>query len=178
MRGMTRCLVLALLALAIAAPCAFSDDSPMGRCEMMCKQDKMMSKMGMDDMLMLKFSFIMANADEIGISDDQVSKIETLKADFKKGLIKNEAEIKIASVDIKSELMKDDTNLNTVNTLLDKKYLIKAQVAKDSAAAYVSLKKILTADQQKKMKDLWLMGMKDKKSMGMGMKMGGREGKY
>ncbi|MFA5388765.1 MAG: hypothetical protein WC312_03300 [Candidatus Omnitrophota bacterium] len=175
---MTRCLVLALLALAIAAPCAFSDDSPMGRCEMMCKQDKMMSKMGMDDMFLMKVRFITANADEIGISDDQMKKVEAVAVDVNKGVIKNKAEIEMTAIDIKSELMKDDVNLNTVNTLLDKKYLIKAQIAKDSAAGCINLKKILTADQQKKMKDLWLMGMKDKKSMGMGMKMGGREGKY
>jgi Spy/CpxP family protein refolding chaperone len=163
MKVALRCFGFAILALVLSAQCAFSEDSPMERCSMMCDHDKKMSKMGMDDMFMRKVHFIMANADEIGLSEDQMNRIETLKMDVKKSGIKNKADIDVLAIDIKSELTKDDVNLNTVNTLIDKKYLIKAQIAKDSAAACVNLKKILTAEQQKKMKDLWMAGMKGKK---------------
>lgn len=175
MKGMAKYLVFTLFALVLTSQCAFSEDNPMGQCQMMHENDKMMSKMGLDDMLMFKMHFIMMNADEIGITDEQVKKIEAMKVDAKKGIVKNESDIEMLAIDIKSELSKEDINLNTVNTLLDRNYLIKAQIAKDSAVAYVNLKKTLTSEQQKKMKDLWLMDMRGKKGH---MKMKGGEEKY
>lgn len=163
MKGIIRYLVFALFAFILTAQCAFSDSDPVDRCDMMHKHDKMMSKMGLDDMFFFKARFIIANADKIGLNDDQIKKIKALKTDIEKGLIKNKADIEMIAIDIKSELSNEEADLNTVNTLLDKKYLIKAQIAKDSAMAYINLKKTLTNEQQKKMKDLWFVETKEGK---------------
>lgn len=162
MKSMIRCLAFALFAMIIAVPYAFSDDNPMDRCDMMHKHDKMMSKTGLDDMFLFKTCFIMANADEIALTSEQAEKIEALKMSAKKSNIKSNADIELLALDIKSELSKDDVNLDTVNTIIDKKYALKAQKAKDSIAAYINLKKILTDEQRKKLKEMWFSCMKGK----------------
>jgi len=50
---------------------------------------------------------------------------------------------------------KEEADLNSLNTLLDKKYEIKAKAAKALLSAYVDLKKVLSKDQMNKLRDIW-----------------------
>ena len=152
-------LIFVFCALINSPAQAQADDKGMARFNMMRKHEKMWHKMGFEDMLFMKARFIMANADEIGLSDEQIEKIKTLKMSAKKNLIKKDADIKILALDIKAELSKEEINLSTVNGLIDKKYAAKTQKAKDLAASYVSLKKVLSKEQCTKLKELWECSM-------------------
>jgi Spy/CpxP family protein refolding chaperone len=167
MKCIMKIFIIAFLALAALSTVALADDSPMGRCTMMCAHEKMWSKMDLDDMLFFKIHFVLANAADIGLSDDQAEKIKALKYSVKKGLIKNDADIESIALDIKEELRKDVIDTNAVNGLIDKKYAVKAQKAKDLVGAYANLKTILTKEQIKKAKDLMTgcMGEKGKHMM-------------
>ena len=165
----TRIFVLVLCALLIASSGAFADHGGKGKCCMMDKcgmmdgRGKMMFKMDKDDMFFKKAHFLLENASEIGLTDDQVAKIKAQKYALKKSKIKKSADIKIFALDIKEELGKDTVDLNNLKNMIDKKYAAKAEKAKELAEAYVNLKNILTKEQQKKLKDLCAGGKYGKK---------------
>ena len=125
----------------------------------MAKHGGMWHKKGSDGIFFLKARIILKNAAELGLSEDQIAKIKALKYNVEKSSIKSEADIKAIALDIREAVRKDDVDTSAVNSLIDKKYAIKAQKAKDDVEAYVSLKKILTGDQQKKLKEIWSSGM-------------------
>lgn len=156
---------LAFCLLAMAKTPALAD--PMMRCERMCKFDKMWSKMDLGDMFIYKAHFILSNAEELGLSDDQVDKIIALKLNAKKSLIKYDADIDTFALDIMSELKKDDININMINAMIDKKYAVKTQRAKDIIAACVNIRKILTDEQRKKLKDMLMTKMMDQEKCPM-----------
>lgn len=146
--------ILVFCALALASTCALADGCSMGKCDMMHKNGKMMSKMDRGDMFSCKARFIVEKASELGLSDDQVEKVTALKYSVKKNLIRKDADIETLALDIKEALGKDEVDLKAVNSLIDKKYAVKAEKTKDLIEACVNVKRILTKDQQKKLKEL------------------------
>lgn len=110
-----------------------------------------------------KAMMIVKNQEELGLSDAQVKKVKDLKMSTKKDLIRKNAEIEILALDIKSALWEDEVDLNAINTLIDKKYDLKKEKTKSLVAAYVSLKGMLTKEQQKTLKGLCGKGMKGKR---------------
>lgn len=163
MKNLIKIFVFAIFLSVVAAPVIFADECPMmHRCKMMDMHEKMWSKMELDDIFFLKAHFIAMNADEIGLSDEQLEKIMALKLNVKKSLIKAKADIETYALDIKNELTKDEINVNSLNGLIDKKYALKTQKAKDLIKAYADLKKLLTDEQKKMLKDIWMGAMKGK----------------
>lgn len=155
-------LFIAFVALAVVSSSAFSGACQMDKCKMAGMHGKGDSKMGLEDTFSQKIHFIMANSDEIGLSAEQLEKIHALKYNVKKGVIKNDAEIDTLALDIKEALGKDNIDLSAVNSLIDKKYAVKAQKTKDIVAACADLKIILTKDQQNKMQEICSKRMKEK----------------
>ena len=155
MKYVIRIFILAFCVLALASTHALADSCYMkGKCDMMHEHGKMMSKMDRGDMFSCKIRFIMEKASELGLSDDQAEKVKALKYSVKKNLIRKDADIETLTLDIKEALGKDEVDLSAVNNLVDKKYTIKAQKTKDLIEACANVKKILTKDQQKKLKEL------------------------
>lgn len=148
-------LIVVFLVLAIIPAYSAADDWSMKKCKMMCAPDKGWSKTGDDDMFSKKIGCSLANAEELELSDEQVSKLKALKYSVKKNMIKKDADIEIYALDIKEEMLKDEADINILKGLIDKKYSAKAEKAKDLAEACVNAKNILTKDQQKKLKDIW-----------------------
>jgi len=108
--------------------------------------------MNMEDKFSRKAKMILSNQDELGLSDDQVEKIKALKMKTKKGLIRTDAEIDIAALEIKAEMWADSADTESINKLIDKKYDLKKQKAKSLVAACAAIRNILTKEQQDKMK--------------------------
>ncbi len=102
-----------------------------------------------------KAHMILKNEDELGLSNEQTTKIKELMLKSKKDEIMQTAEIKTIALDIKSEMWKDAVDTEAINTLIDKKYETKKEKAKSSVAAYVELKNILTKEQKEKLKELY-----------------------
>ncbi|NQT46560.1 MAG: Spy/CpxP family protein refolding chaperone [Candidatus Omnitrophica bacterium] len=103
----------------------------------------------------LKAHLILKNEEELGLSDDQVEKVKTLKLKNKKGLIMQEAEIEVLSLELKSKMWSDEIDTSAINKLIDQKYELKKAKAKSSVEACVALKKILTKEQKAKLKALY-----------------------
>ncbi len=155
-------LFITFVAFAVVSSSAFSEECPMDKCKMAGMHKKGGSKTGLEDTFSRKIHFIIFKSDEIGLSDEQLEKIHALKYSVKRSLIKNDAEIDTLALDIKEALGKDNVDIGAVNSLIDKKYAIKAQKTKDIVAACANLKTILTKDQQKKVREICSKKMKEK----------------
>ncbi|MGD9014843.1 MAG: hypothetical protein PVI33_02315 [Candidatus Omnitrophota bacterium] len=107
------------------------------------------------DMVVMKAYMILKNQDELGLSDDQITKVKDLKLQYKKDTIKQDAEIEIIALDIKSKMYEESVDLEAINALIDQKYELKKAKAKSLVAAYTQLKSILTEKQLDQLKELY-----------------------
>ncbi len=103
---------------------------------------------------------MIVNQDELDLSDKQLEKIEDLKINVKKDLIKRNAEIDLIGVDIKSRLRDEKIDKKAINSLIDRKYELKKAKAKSLIDVLVELKNTLSEEQEKKLKDIWLQSRK------------------
>jgi periplasmic protein CpxP/Spy len=156
-------LILGLLAMATFSMQAVAEDKASCPGMTMGMHGKMMGamqggmekKIDLNGMFSHKARFIMENAIELGLSDDQMQKIKLLKMNIKKSMIKSDADVEILVLDIEAALGKEEIDVNSVSTLIDKKYSIKLQEAKTLVSAYADLKKVLSKDQMKKLHEIW-----------------------
>lgn len=95
---------------------------------------------------------ILENREEIGLAEDDARKIRELKIKTKKDLILDTAGIEVAGVDILSRLWDEKVDLAEVEKLVDKKFDLKRESMKKLIRAFVTVKKILSRDQLKKLK--------------------------
>jgi Spy/CpxP family protein refolding chaperone len=115
---------------------------------------------GLEKKIYHKLRLVIVNQDELNLSDKQVEKIEDLKINVKKDLIKRNAEIDLIGVDIKSRLRDEKIDKKAINSLIDRKYELKKAKAKSLIDVLVELKNILSEEQEKKLKDIWLQSRK------------------
>jgi len=163
MKNVMVIMMIAMFALAMVSTAAFADQCPMGNCQMMGKHGNMCADNGQRGMFAHKAVFIKKHAAELGLTDEQLAKVETLEYNFEKASIKTDAEIKALALDIKEAVKKDTIDTAAVNALIDQKFVLKAQNAKSDIASYAELKAILTPDQQKKIKEIWAGEKMEKK---------------
>jgi hypothetical protein len=109
----------------------------------------------MENKFYKKMYFILANEDEIGLSEEQKDKIYDLKYNLRKNMITKEADIEVVAIEIKQELKKDEANMSKIDTLLNQKYDMKKQKTRDSIKAYLDLKKIINDGQMEELKQIW-----------------------
>ena len=102
-----------------------------------------------------KAHFLFKNKEELELTDKQVEEIKDLKISTKKDLIRKKAEIEILALDIKAQMYGDAIDTKAINELIDKKYELKKAKTKSLVEAYAALKKVLTKDQKKKIKELY-----------------------
>ncbi len=111
-------------------------------------------KMSMSDKFFMKIKMIYENQKEIGVTDDQLVQIKKIKTELKKDKIRKEAEIAILKIDIRSLMHKDKIDVAAVNKLIDQKYEIKKAKTKKVVESFSLLKKIITKDQMRQLKNL------------------------
>ena len=115
---------------------------------------------GLEKKIYHKLRLVIVNQDELDLSDKQLEKIEDLKINVKKDLIKRNAEIDLIGVDIESRLRDEKIDKKAINSLIDRKYELKKAKAKSLIDVLVELKNILSAEQEKKLKDIRLQSHK------------------
>jgi hypothetical protein len=123
-----------------------------------CDKKSSHHKYGLDTKFFHKIHLALKNLEELGISDEQIEKIKTLKVNTKKDLIKRKAKIDLIKVDIKNELWGDTIDKERIYKLIDQKYEQKKEKAKALIDACDMFKKILTNDQKKKLREVYSKG--------------------
>ncbi|MDO8662885.1 MAG: hypothetical protein Q7K98_06680 [Candidatus Omnitrophota bacterium] len=101
---------------------------------------------------------IFENQAELGFSDENLRKVKDLKLDTKKSLIKVNAEVETIAVDIMSKLWDDSPDMAEIAKLLDRKYTLKKESMKELLSAFVTLKKMLSKEQLRKLHSLCKAG--------------------
>lgn len=110
--------------------------------------------------IMKKAKFFLSNQKEIGLSEEQVAQIKTIKLEAKKAGLRQAAEMKIFEMDIDAKLSNPKLDTEAINAMLDQASSGWGAGAKASVAEYVKLKAVLNEQQMAKAKEIW---MKDSK---------------
>jgi Heavy-metal resistance len=101
-------------------------------------------------------SLLLRNREKLGLSDDQVKKLEQLRADFEKESIKNEADVRVAEIDLTNLLQAQNTDLAKAETKIREIEKLRADLRIARIRAIEKGKALLTAEQRKKLPDLIL----------------------
>lgn len=149
--------MMLLMAVVLAAPVTSWANPSCPMCKGMKGEGNRHISAGgsLDGKVFHKAKFLLKKQEELGLSEEQVSRIKEIKMALKKDLITRKADIEVAGIDIKAALSADKLDAEAVNTLIDKKYELKKQKAKRTVEAYAQLKDVLTAEQRSQIKDMW-----------------------
>ena len=120
-----------------------------------CGTSESSGEWDLEDKFFNKTYFISENASQLGLSDAQKNDIETLKMNVKKMIIRQDADIDIADIDIKTKMHDYPVDGKVLEALVAQKADLEKAKAIQIAQAYTQLKNGLTQPQYDKMKELW-----------------------
>ena len=154
-------LVLSLLLTVVFAVPAFSQmaDMPMkghgeGHGHMM--EIDHMDMMGGDMMCM-------EHADKMGLTDDQITKMKSMRREMQKSQIRSKADLKIAEIELMEIMEVKDFDLDKASSTVKKIGDIKTARHLEMLKAMKDMRTILTDEQFKKMHKMCMMKMGEKK---------------
>ena len=99
-------------------------------------------------------SLLLRNREKLGLSDDQVKKLEQLRSDFEKETIRNEADIRVAEIDLNNLLQAQSADLAKVEAKIRDIERLRADLRIARIRAIEKGKALLTAEQRKKLQEL------------------------
>lgn len=102
-------------------------------------------------------TLMLKNADKLGLSDEQIKKLYEIKRKYSKDIIKQDAEMKIAEIDLGALLKESEINLPEVKEVLKKVENFKTQIKYLRIMAFVEARNILTDEQKDSLKKLMQM---------------------
>lgn len=98
-------------------------------------------------------SCILKQKGELGLTDEQVSQLKSLKSENEKQLIRDEAEMKVLKIELHDLVHQDKVDVKAVDTKIEKIGTLFTTMKKNHIYAKLDTKKILTAEQLKKFKE-------------------------
>lgn len=118
----------------------------------------MIGAMGMDrkgyrQWFQYSVTLMLKNADKLKLSDEQIKKLFDIKRKYSKDIIKQNAEMKIAEIDLEALLKELDINLSEVKEALKKVEDIKTQVRYLRIMAFDEARKVLTDEQKRPLRN-------------------------
>ena len=102
-------------------------------------------------------TLMLQNSDKLGLSDEQIKKLDNIKRKYSKDIIKQDAEMKIAEIDLGALLKESEINLSEVKEALKKVESTETQIRYLRIMAFVEARKILTDEQKNSLKKLMEM---------------------
>ena len=99
-------------------------------------------------------SVLLRNREKLELSDDQVKKLEQLRSDFEKETIRNEADIRVAEIDLNNLLQAQSADLAKVEAKIRDIERLRADLRIARIRAIEKGKALLTAEQRKKLQEL------------------------
>jgi protein CpxP len=138
-----------LLTWGLTAPIGIWADPPK---DMMTKKKDMQSEHGnpMHDFVRHALHSLLRHQKDLGLSDDQVSKLKTLAADYEKGRIKGEAEIKLAEVDVQALIHDEKAETSAIEAALKKSEGAHTALRLEQVKAMRATVGVLTPEQREK----------------------------
>jgi len=126
----------------------------------MCKQKMgkgmmcpMMEKMMKDNMPMKEAPMhILGYADKLQLTKEQRDKIDSIHTAHKKDMIKKQAELQIANVDLEDLMKKEEPNISAISDQIKKISSMEADIKIAQIKIKIDVKSVLTKDQQDNLK--------------------------
>lgn len=109
----------------------------------------------LEDVFFAKARMIQENQKELGLTADKIEAIKKLEIETQKAIVKQDADIQIASIDLMAKLHEYPIDVNTADKLIDQQYDLKKTKAKELVDAIAKLKGSLTREQYDMLKQLW-----------------------
>jgi Spy/CpxP family protein refolding chaperone len=101
-------------------------------------------------------SQLLRNREKLGLSDEQVSKLEQIRSDFEKETIRNEADIRVAEIDLNNLLHASSADMGKVEAKIREVERLRGDLRIARIRAIEKGKALLSPDQRKKFQDLIL----------------------
>jgi Spy/CpxP family protein refolding chaperone len=102
-------------------------------------------------------SLVLRNADRLGLSDEQKKQLNDIRIRYAKEIVKQNAELEIAEIDLEALLNKSEFDLSEAKEALKKVESAKTQIKYLRVEAFVAARKILTNEQKSDLKKLMEM---------------------
>ena len=99
--------------------------------------------------------FLLMNADELGLADEQLEKLHKIKSGFEKEYILDRAKLKVAQIELEELLEKDSIDMNMVEKKVNEITGLKGKIMLEGVKNKVEARKILTEEQREKASKLW-----------------------
>lgn len=113
--------------------------------------------------------FFLGMKDELGLRDEQVSKLRALKSQTEKQMIRTKADLEILEIELRDLLHQDKVNVKAVDSKIEKIGELRTEMHKVHAHAKLDAQKVLTPAQVKKLKELKGKGGHEKQMRRKGM---------
>lgn len=98
--------------------------------------------------------FLLKNSAQLGLTEKQTETLKTLMLEFKKTAVKNNADVKIALVDIKEVMNSAQPDFGKVKSLINKISSLKQQLRLSFLETLIQGRKALTPEQLNKLQSL------------------------
>lgn len=99
-------------------------------------------------------SLILQNREKLGLSSDQVKRLEQLKTEFQKESIRRDADARVAEMDLKSLLEAQPVDMAKVEAKIRDIERSRADIRLARIRTIEKAKELLTADQRKKFQEI------------------------
>ncbi len=109
---------------------------------------------GMLDNNMIRGQMLLRMKTEIGLTPEQVKKIEQMSFDFQESVIKRMADTKIMEIKLANYLQGEKLNKKTIEKMVKDISMMKADMQIDRIYHFLDIKSILTPEQIKKAEEL------------------------
>jgi len=102
-------------------------------------------------------SLMLRNADRLRLSDEQKKQLDDIRMRYSKEIVRQDAEVEIAEIDLEALLKNPEINLTEVKDALKKVESAKTQIKYLRVEAFVEARKVLTNVQKSDLKKLMEM---------------------
>jgi Spy/CpxP family protein refolding chaperone len=109
----------------------------------------------LDEIFFHKSHMMLRHEEALGLSEEQVERIQVIMGETQKRLIRDEADIDVLGVDLMRELRKPAIDVQAARSILDKQYEAKKAKASALVQSLADLKATLTPEQYAKLKELY-----------------------
>jgi hypothetical protein len=99
-------------------------------------------------------SLLLRNREKLGLTEDQVRKLELLRSDFEKETIRKQADIRVAEIDLNNLLQAPSVDMEKIDAKIREAERLRADLRIARIRAIEKGKALLSADQRKKLEEL------------------------
>jgi Spy/CpxP family protein refolding chaperone len=115
---------------------------------------------------------LMRFADDIKLTDEQISKLEAMTTEFQKQMVDRRAGLKKAQIDLRSLMREDEPNENQVLAAIDEVNSLKAEIQKQQFRHRQQVHGLLTDEQIETLKQKQKERFNDRPGRGVGRNRG------